>query len=253
MTSLSPHGDFVFSRYRLEQPYVSDHLDGADRHYLIIVRKGCGSYDIGGNTLDVSEGDAVFIPRYTSYLSIWEGDPETVLDSFGFLSSPEPLPGILCRVTPKEAVYPLCDDVLRGGEVNCLSASAFYTLLGSVLPLFNKVEVKGPMQIRSETMVADVARFVLEYPKCSAGDMAKTAGMSESVFFGKFKAASGLSPIAFKHRVLTDEAARLSETSTMTVDEIRKKLGFCSVSYFRHVLKNVTGKHPEELRKNMRI
>ena len=245
--------DFIFGEYRLSDPYVSDHLDGADRHYLLIVRKGGGYYDLGGETLDVKAGDAVFVPCGTKYLSVWDGTDETVVDSFGFASSPEPLPVSLCAVSAGDAVYPLCDDILRGGKTDCLAASAFYTLLGSVLPLFHKVKPKEPLQIRADTLVHDVARFILEQPKCTAGDMADLAGMSESVFFAKFKEASGMTPITFKHKILTDEAAHLAETSTLTSEQIRKKLGFCSVSYYKKVLLAVTGKSPDELRKNMRI
>lgn len=80
----------------------------------------------------------------------------------------------------------------------------------------------------------------------------QTIGMSRANFYRKVKTVTGLSPIELIKNIRMEASARLLETTTMTVSEISRQVGFSSSSYFARNFKEVYGISPTEYQeKNM--
>ena len=83
-----------------------------------------------------------------------------------------------------------------------------------------------------------------------AADVARFCGVSESALYTAFREVRGYTPTQARHRILTEEAVSLLTTTDLPVEEISRKLGFCSSNYFRKVISGQTGSTPRAIRKN---
>ena len=79
--------------------------------------------------------------------------------------------------------------------------------------------------------------------------LAKLCHCSESGFFKLFKKSTGVTPVAYKHNIMIQNALDLLTHTSLSVEEISKQTGFSSSNYFRTVFFKLTGKTPKELRK----
>lgn len=80
--------------------------------------------------------------------------------------------------------------------------------------------------------------------------LASVAGMSESAFFAKFKAAYGQSPAAYLNEIRLSAAARLLINTRKTVNEIAAACGYNDPLYFSAAFKKRFLSPPSDYRKN---
>ena len=77
---------------------------------------------------------------------------------------------------------------------------------------------------------------------------ARMVHMSESQFMKFFKAASGMTFVAYVTHVRVSNALRLLSETNLTIAEIAAQVGFSDQSYFDRRFKQASGKSPREFR-----
>jgi AraC-like DNA-binding protein len=83
-------------------------------------------------------------------------------------------------------------------------------------------------------------------------DLARLAGMSRTTFARRFDALVGTSPAAFLQGVRIDAAARLLETSELSVAEVAAAVGYASEFSFSRTFRRLTGEAPGRFRARSR-
>ena len=84
-------------------------------------------------------------------------------------------------------------------------------------------------------------------------ELARHCRVSESGLYAAFRCVKGYTPVEAWHRVLVERAEVLLTSTDLSVEEISRRLGFCPASYFRKIVRRVTGSTPRELRARARI
>jgi AraC-like DNA-binding protein len=79
-------------------------------------------------------------------------------------------------------------------------------------------------------------------------DLARRAQMSQRSFVRAFRAATGLSPIAYLIQLRINRAARLLRSGTERVTEIAFRVGFADSNYFARQFRQLTGVSPRAYR-----
>jgi len=79
-------------------------------------------------------------------------------------------------------------------------------------------------------------------------ELACRGAMSLRTFGRRFRAATGMSPIDYMHRVRTEAAKRLLETSSLSVDEITSRVGYEDARSFSRLFQTLVGVYPREYR-----
>ena len=83
-------------------------------------------------------------------------------------------------------------------------------------------------------------------------DIAKSIGMSRTVFYVKLKNYFGLSPIDFIRKIRMQNAEKLIKETSLSFSEIAYKVGFTDAKYFGKCFKADIGLTPSEYRKKYR-
>lgn len=84
-------------------------------------------------------------------------------------------------------------------------------------------------------------------------EMVSWSGLAPRTFARRFKAATGLTPIAYVQRIRVERAKRLLEASDQSVEEISWAVGYEDPASFRRLFKRVTGLAPNAYRQRFRI
>lgn len=199
--------------------------------------------------LSLSPGDAVFIPKGQKYTSHWFAEPEVCFYSLNFsfvnesqtrsLFSFESLP--LPRLRPSfDALY---ESSLHANALRTLSC--FYTLLEALSESFHPYNGASMHPIQP---ALDYIETHLTQPIHPA-QLARLCCISESGFYAKFRAATGMSPIEYCNKVRIRRAMALLNGSDATIEQISDQLGFSSPSYFRRVFRKTMGESPKTARR----
>ena len=126
------------------------------------------------------------------------------------------------------------------------SVSYFYLLLNDI---YKKME-NTPKPLLYITIKPAVEYIEKNFSQpVSIKFLSNLCHMSESGFYKLFKKATGVTPIAYKHNIMIQQAIELLSSSSVTIEEISAVIGFPSSNYFRKVFFRITGKTPKELRK----
>ncbi|HYH83758.1 MAG TPA: helix-turn-helix domain-containing protein [Longimicrobium sp.] len=81
-----------------------------------------------------------------------------------------------------------------------------------------------------------------------ARELADAAGLSPRTFARRVVRATGLSPVRFLQRLRVERAVELLETTTCTVEEIARRVGYAEPTTLRRLLRRNAGARPRELR-----
>ncbi len=73
--------------------------------------------------------------------------------------------------------------------------------------------------------------------KVTMDDLAAAAGLSPRTFARRLKAVCDLSPVRFTQRIRAEVAARLRQTTNLSVDEISRRVGYAEPSTLRRLLR----------------
>ena len=106
------------------------------------------------------------------------------------------------------------------------------------------------LQLRAPDRLADVASHVATHlhGDLSVEALAERAHLSPRQFSRRFKLAFGLAPAAFVETARLDEARRLFETRSLTVEQVAGAVGFVSARAFRRAFTRSFGLAPTTYR-----
>ena len=86
----------------------------------------------------------------------------------------------------------------------------------------------------------------------SLQEMAGSLYVNGSYLLRTFKRYTGMTPLAFHHRVRCEKAKDMLTHSDLSVSDIGDAAGFVSSSHFSHVFRKIVGCTPSEYRKSHR-
>src|SRR5690606_11347509 len=84
-------------------------------------------------------------------------------------------------------------------------------------------------------------------------EMIKRSKLAERTFKRRFRAATGMAPIAYVQRLRVEDAKRRLERTDASVDEISWRVGYEDAAFFRRLFRRTTGLAPGAYRKRFRI
>ncbi|NNC27897.1 helix-turn-helix domain-containing protein [Longimicrobium terrae] len=82
----------------------------------------------------------------------------------------------------------------------------------------------------------------------SAAELAAAAGLSTRTFARRVERATGLSPVRFLQRLRVERAVELLETTSCTVEEIARRVGYAEPTTLRRILRRNAGVRPRDVR-----
>ena len=201
-------------------------------------------------------GDVVFLPLHLRYLLRWIGDPIAETITCHFLLPPEndlladkliPLQKIQGEDLKESFSFLLANG--KAKEQRFAVLSRFYELLDHV---YHRLTYTAAPKLDDRIQKAVNYLRVHCDRTFAVEDIATLCNMSPSRFYHRFKAETGLTPIAYKNKMAAHRAALLLlNDPEKSVEEIATETGFASAAYFRRVFKDVTGKTPREYRSRM--
>ncbi len=239
---------FLLLTYR--EYHYNDARRGNDCHYIGYMRHGSGRI-VGENAeMTVEEGELFYIPMGFRYESHWSGVPEVIFDSFGFTyfphSASDSYPLQKIPTTPESLAR--LEELSVHKTVDCRSIAYLYLLLDAVLPV-----MQTGNSCSKQVAVEEAIAYMQGAKRLSVPELARHCRMSESGLYAAFRAVKGCTPIETWHRMQSERAVDLLLTTDLSIEEICEKLGFCSASYFRKILRTHTGKTPREIRKSVGV
>lgn len=236
---------FRFNEFSYTRRTHVDNSAGAFLHYIGYMKEGSGVLISTREQLTVSRGDLFYIPRDCRYHSYWAADGETRFDSLGFRYFPlsegvhYPMQKLLCTPEILEAFAPLS----RDKAVSAASVGTLYSLLGLLQPTMERSQPEG-----KDRLTAAALALMNADPCLSISQIAVSCGVSEGTLYSTFHRVLRKTPNTVRQELLCQKAARLLITTSLSVEEVSRRCGFSSASYFRKVLRQVTGKTPRQLR-----
>lgn len=240
---------FQFRKIIFEHTYSYDRRkQGTGRHYLAYMISGFGKLVSAESEhiLELTPGDAFYIPKGMHYQSFWSSDDKIIFHSYAFAFLPAPEHKKYCM--QKLALSPAMSDRVRNipiiNPVDCEAVGALYSTLAAILPLMETVPL-GAEEILCDKAVYHMTRHL----NATISDIARQCGVSESVIYNAFRHVRGITPNTQRQILLCDRAIELLTTTDRPIEDISAALGFSSSSYFRKVLFARTGQTPSEIRK----
>jgi len=111
-------------------------------------------------------------------------------------------------------------------------------------------EIRWQADRPPESIRRALQRIEAEYAQpLSVPDLARTAGLSVSVFARTFKELQGVTPGRFLSQVRVRESACLLASTPLNIEQIAERAGFPNRHYFGRVFKRVTGDSPAHFRR----
>lgn len=115
--------------------------------------------------------------------------------------------------------------------------------------------VFSPRFDHGDAAVAEAQRWIGERPGVPAPveEMMARAGLPERSFKRRFKKATGYTPIRYVQELRLNEAKRLLEQTSDSVDEIAWRVGYEDPAFFRRLFKRRVGITPGRHRRKFRV
>jgi len=168
-------------------------------------------------------------------------------DLFGFKSS------FVYSIKPTTGVRDIFEEIIselqtKQPAYEMLCASKLYELFALLL---RKTEKESAPQSRYFDKISFVIRnmnkeFHINY---SLDDYASMCNMSKFHFLRIFKGITGTSPLEYRNNIRLDHAKELLADTNTPINEIARRLGFSSATYFCDTFKKKNGVSPSQYRK----
>lgn len=240
---------FRFNLFQSSRNY-SKQIDCCPFHFIRRIQSGRVKIISEQNNLQLNAGDIFFIPKGLQYRVYWSSENSKIaFSSFGFTLIPLATQTNLrlqkLNCTPDE--HALFLEMEQNMEVNVSSIGSLYGFLGAVLP---RMDVD--LNSRSDPVVNRALVHMQANTTYTVADVARHCGVSECTLFLKFRKQLNQTPVEVRQQILCDKAITLLTTTDLPIEEISRRLRFSSSSYFRKILKKVTGQTPTQIRNRQR-
>ena len=253
---------FKAEKYVYEQDHRVDNENCPRPHFCMgyVITGSADFYDcIEDKHISVKQGDIIFVPITSRYISDWKGNPQVNYISMHFIFD---CPGIFSRhrdyklqkvsVKNTEEMQGLFEYILQNyngqEEAQLSSLSKFYAVLSKIL---TKLEAKNQKEMDPRMKLA--IHYMEDHftENITVERLAEISSMSVSRFFPNFKKAVGVTPVEYlNHYRISQAIILLMNEEDLSIEEISERLGFESSTYFRRVFKKITGKTPRDYRKS---
>jgi AraC-like DNA-binding protein len=142
-------------------------------------------------------------------------------------------------------------DRLRGNLAMLDSSTAAHVVADLVLMLLRD-RTESPM----DQVVRSATSYLLENyaePDVSLGGMAAMLGISPSQLSRRFRAAHGVTPVAYLRNLRLQKARDLLSTTGVTLQAIAEQTGYRSAFYLSRVFTAQTGSSPSQYRRTSQV
>lgn len=226
--------------------------NGWSNSCLGYVLKGNAEFKAGNTDIVLGPGSVIYIPKGQCYISEWRGKPTAEFYSLNFEFKGASIGGdpfaFQAYQDRQGALRHHFEKIQKAlaSEKMVWALSEFYQLYAS---LGQKLTRSADPMNRS--VVAPAIRYLDEHfiEEFSIGQLAGLCQLGESQFYAEFKKNTGLTPVEYKNRCRIRRAVQLLASRDNNIERISDQLNFSSPSYFRRVLKQVTGLKPKEVQR----
>ncbi len=229
--------------------------DGQPWDTFVLVLKGGVTVSNPRRTVQVSEGEIMFIPEGTRYHGVWRGE-----DGCEFYSLRASLGGAdivgNTFVLQKLEGFDSYAEIERFHEIHRLFAagdresalrgfSAYFAMYADILP-YMKTETRRKA---APSVIAAVRYIDSNFQRdFSVDELAAVCHISPSRLYHLFSEQLGTTPTKYRNTVRVEKACGLLRRFEGSVEEIAEVCGFNSAAYFREIFKSETGLTPTEYR-----
>ena len=222
-------------------------------HIFAYLINGSAQFTTDSNSISINSNDILYIPKGTTYRSVWKGSPDICWISlfFNICRESEIFSGRKCNLqmmhADSESLFDFEFICNNRKDKPLSSVGRFYCLFEGLL----KKMVFSDVPVPDERVLAAITHIRKNFAApISADELAEVSHMSIPNLYRLFKAATGTSPIQYKNQLCIDAASEmLADNPDMKIEVISDALGFASSSYFRRTFKQFTGKTPREYRR----
>jgi len=236
---------FAFNEFtHLKKAHI-DNSAGARSHFIGYMKAGSGVLISSRIRLTVTPGDLFYIPKGCRYHSYWNPEPVALFDSLSFDYFPNASGSRyqLQKLPCNDEVFAVFQPLSGGKAVTTAAIGRLYTLLGMLQPEMELDTPEGKDAL-TESALSQLHRD----PNISVAQLAATCNVSEATLYNTFRRRLNKTPNQARLEILCQKAAQLLITTGLPVEEVSRRCGFSSASYFRKVLFSVTGKTPRQIR-----
>jgi len=231
------------------------------------VEKGAVRFELGSETLDASEGEAVLMPCDTEY-TITAGESGALIGFCGFEARIFTVLRILSLFDyplffPKESgIYSACKTISDMSEQNEFTNSRLENAIKTVSLLYDSVseitEKSLPLKT-GESMMNNFASFadVLSHIGTHLAEnimqetLSGIAGLSPDSFYRQFKKVIGVSPKDYIIAERLRRARTMLVLTDLTVGEVSAAVGYDNQFYFSGLFSKKHGVSPTGYKKNV--
>lgn len=231
-------------------------------YQLIYLISGKGYFEIDGCTREVRKGSiVVYTPHQPQYYSYYAGDCTELywihftgfsagdyLENTGLSEQP------VLQVGISEIFIELFEKIileLQAKKPDCMPMASAYFL--QLLASMGRRLVLSPGEYDSAAGYAikkALAKIHTKYNESfSVRDLADECNLSLYGFIRRFKAETGMTPLAYITQIRVNEARKLLTGSSLNVTEVSGIVGYENPLYFSKVFKKVAGISPSLYKK----
>lgn len=253
MTDAQFYNSFSFVYYRHRYAYTNDMFrpSGVQQHFFCHILHGSVTLVSAEDTIYLKENDYFFIPKGLQYRSHWLPDSEGRIHffccTFDFFLADDNVNYKLQKLSCTDHANMLMQQLELNPTRSPHSISLLYQFLAEMYP---HMQTHTPST--NELIINKALNYMRQTENYSIKDVAEHCGLCESSLYIKFRKLLNQTPIDTRHKILTERASLLLQTTDLTVEEISNQLGFSSSSYFRRVFCKQVGKTPSQYRKEAR-
>ncbi len=239
--------NFVFNEFFYSRTVHVDNSHGVENHFIGYMKSGTAKILSDGIKIELKKGDMFYIPKGLKYHSYWKiGEENVLLDSIGFryFPSSDSSQFVLQKIEYDEEIFNAFSPLSTSKTLECTSIGRLYLLLGRLENTLIKVQ-----KITGDKTVGRLIALIKNDANKSVTEYANALGISETTLYNHLKRTLKKTPNRLRQEILCQKAEELLITTDLSVEDICDKCGFSSASYFRKVLREITGKTPTEIRK----
>lgn len=251
---LSPKSDYrvtdILYQYWNASGYSYDKKPRSE-YGILFITQGKIVFSVGEESITVSSGDIVFLPKGIYYDAIVRpefGETRDYLVNFEIEGElPDNMPKFPIKILrlDKRNYIELFDNMISlkiRNSLDCfLIKSLFYRLLNDIVSVGKRTE-----KTEKEIILKKAEEMLSGQDEYSINEIARQCGISESGLRNLFSNVYGMSPLQYRLNIKINKAKYLLECTDMSVYDIGDSLGFYDEAYFCKVFRNRVGVTPKK-------